>query len=153
MRRRFFSALDSPAAIALFISAMTIVAFAVIAWLLVMLVLFLLSGPGVIILTIVLAIVVWVVSRRADLREARINQGFCSACGYDLRGTPDRCPKCGRDAIQDEPTWRRMRRLREAEMKKRADDAAASFAGLSGPAVAAQNRERLLASSPVRSRQ
>ena len=35
----------------------------------------------------------WLARRQRDLRRGR--EHLCPACGYDLRGTPDRCPECG----------------------------------------------------------
>ena len=34
-------------------------------------------------------------ARREAERLKRQTSGFCVNCGYDLRGTPNRCPECG----------------------------------------------------------
>ena len=38
-------------------------------------------------------------ARRSLLRE-RARLGLCPRCGYDLRGSPERCPECGRERVQ-----------------------------------------------------
>lgn len=49
-----------------------------------------------------LMVVAWIAPLIAAMvrcrRRRRVNSGLCLSCGYDLRGTPDRCPECGRVA-------------------------------------------------------
>lgn len=38
--------------------------------------------------------------RRKRERESWFYTGRCTGCGYDLRGSADRCPECGRGIWQ-----------------------------------------------------
>ena len=37
---------------------------------------------------------------RNQARQKRIARGLCYACGYDMRGSQQKCPECGSDSFQ-----------------------------------------------------
>src|SRR6266568_5182797 len=55
----------------------------------------LVPAPLVCILTAI-PVVWWLAKIPQRRRKLRIAQGRCPYCNYDLRGTPDRCPECGK---------------------------------------------------------
>jgi hypothetical protein len=42
----------------------------------------------------------WLVERVVRRYVARQKPGLCHVCGYDLRGTPEKCPECGTKAAK-----------------------------------------------------
>ncbi|HZL36593.1 MAG TPA: hypothetical protein VFC78_14835 [Tepidisphaeraceae bacterium] len=49
--------------------------------------------------------VLWLASifRQARRRQRQIDNQICTACGYDLRATPLRCPECGAASQDSDP--------------------------------------------------
>ena len=112
----FRSLASSPQRVQLFTAAVGMFAAVGVGWVVVAGVLSLLSWWGVMLAAIGLAVAVYVRGRQQRQRQAWVDAGHCAACGYDLRGLPTSvCPECGRDAVLDEPTWRRLRREHEAK--------------------------------------
>ena len=50
---------------------------------------------GLVAVFLAVPVYVAVAYRAGRRRQSRIRSGFCANCGYDLRGSADRCPECG----------------------------------------------------------
>ena len=46
---------------------------------------------------LILAILPFLTARRIRRRRKRKKLGLCLKCGYDLRGSKDKCPECGQE--------------------------------------------------------
>jgi hypothetical protein len=141
MRPRFtlwFAGLNSPETYSMFVQALCLLFGVSIFWVLFAIILSSLGGPLFILLTLGLVATFFVRSYKIKRREQWINEGRCGQCGYDLRATPERCPECARDAAQDEPAWRKMRRERELRLSQAAEQLPTAEA----------NRQRLLSPLP-----
>jgi hypothetical protein len=106
-----FGVLNTPQSWQLFLQSLVILFGTVAILFFIAMILWIIGGIGTILLTLGLAAYVFYRSHQQQQKEWWINQGCCAACGYDLHDIPDhRCPECGRDATQDEPEWRKVRR-------------------------------------------
>ena len=47
--------------------------------------------------TVLFALILWFSSVPLHRRRKRMKLGLCLKCGYDLRGSKDRCPECGEE--------------------------------------------------------
>jgi len=56
-----------------------------------------LTAGGLVLMVTFLALA-W---RRARERRRRWKQDLCKECGYDLRGSAERCPECGARIVRD----------------------------------------------------
>ncbi len=114
-RKNYFAALENEQARNLFFNAIIVLAAIAIAWIIAVIILSSAGCVATFLFTAALAGIVFYKQQKANRREEWIATGHCAACGYDLRATPTKCPECGRDATQDEPPWRRLRRHYDAK--------------------------------------
>jgi len=62
-------------------------------------------AAGGLVLMVAFVAIAW---RRARERRRRWKQDLCKECGYDLRGSVERCPECGAKIVRDPKSVRTM---------------------------------------------